>query len=322
MRDQSTSKEPAVATSGWFGLAPRDAMLVFGILAGWTLLFAPTWVEWVRFALGHDLHSHVLLIPAVTVYLLHADRASLGPVRVAGSRRWIPWALVALVGWGVLLGTSQATGGVDQVALHVALWLLGLWSLLFGLLGGAWWRSACFPLLFLLFMIPIPAAVEHGLQNLLMTASAWLTEWVFDLGGIPVHRRGQILEIPGIVMEVAEECSGIRSTWVLLITSILASYMFLRSPLRRLILVAFVLPLGVLRNAIRIYVIGWLCVEKGPHMIDSWIHREGGPVFFAISLVPLLVLAWLLRRGEGKSDDKRAAIPLPGEARRSGSSTQ
>jgi hypothetical protein len=35
-------------------------------------------------------------------------------------------------------------------------------------------------------------------------------------------------------------------------------------------------------------------------MIDSYIHRHGGPLFFALSLVPLLVLLWMLRRGETK----------------------
>ena len=42
-------------------------------------------------------------------------------------------------------------------------------------------------------------------------------------------------------------------------------------------LVACVIPLGILRNALRIVVIGMLCMSQGPHMIDSWIHRRGGP---------------------------------------------
>ena len=63
-------------------------------------------------------------------------------------------------------------------------------------------------------------------------------------------------------------------------------------------LVAFVIPLAVLRNGFRIFTIGWLCIEFGPHMIDSFLHRRGGPVFFAASLVPLFALLWWLRRGD------------------------
>jgi exosortase/archaeosortase family protein len=83
---------------------------------------------------------------------------------------------------------------------------------------------------------------------------------------------------------------------VLFITSLVASHLFLKSPWRRIILVAFVIPLGIVRNAFRILVIGLLCVHIGPHMIDSMIHHQGGPVFFVLSLVPLtLFMAWLRR---------------------------
>ena len=97
---------------------------------------------------------------------------------------------------------------------------------------------------------------------------------------------------------MAEECSGIRSSWVLFITSLLASQLFLRSPWRRIILVAFVIPLAIARNGFRILVIGLLCVHVGPHMIDSFIHHRGGPIFFVLSLIPLFVLLSWFRRQE------------------------
>ena len=60
---------------------------------------------------------------------------------------------------------------------------------------------------------------------------------------------------------------------------------------------AFVIPLGILRNGFRVFVIGQLCVHIGPYMINSRIHHQGGPLFFALSLVPLfLLLLWLRRR--------------------------
>jgi exosortase/archaeosortase family protein len=103
--------------------------------------------------------------------------------------------------------------------------------------------------------------------------------------------------LPGIVLEVAQECSGIRSSWVLFITSLLASNLFLKRPWRRIVLVAFVIPLAIVRNGFRILVIGLLCVHVGPHMADSFIHRQGGPLFFVLSLGPLfLLLVWLRRQ--------------------------
>ena len=89
------------------------------------------------------------------------------------------------------------------------------------------------------------------------------------------------------------------------ITSVLASHLFLKSPWRRLVLVALVIPLGILRNGFRILVIELLCVHVGPHMIDSINHRQGGPLFFALSLVPLFLLLWWLRHKEQR-------VNLPG----------
>jgi len=110
-------------------------------------------------------------------------------------------------------------------------------------------------------------------------------------------REGMVFELPGIAIQVARECSGIHSSWVLFITGLLASHLFLRTRWRKIVLVAFVIPLGILRNGFRIFVIGMLCVHIGPYMIGSVIHRQGGPFFFALSLVPLfLLLLWLRRR--------------------------
>ena len=113
-----------------------------------------------------------------------------------------------------------------------------------------------------------------------------------------ITRDGTVFELPGIVLRVAQECSGIRSSWVLLIAGLLASHLLLKTRWRRILLVAFVIPLGILRNGFRILVIGLLCVHVGPHMVNSIIHRRGGPFFFALSLVPLLLLLWWLRRQE------------------------
>ena len=85
---------------------------------------------------------------------------------------------------------------------------------------------------------------------------------------------------------------------ILVASSILAANLFSNTTWRRLALIAVIIPLGILRNGFRIFVIGFLCVHVGPQMIHSLIHRRGGPLFFVISLVPLLLVLWLLREGE------------------------
>lgn len=85
---------------------------------------------------------------------------------------------------------------------------------------------------------------------------------------------------------------------ILVASSILAANLFLKTTWRRFVVVAIVIPLGILRNGFRIFVIGLLCVHVGPQMIHSLIHRRGGPLFFVVSLVPLLLVLWLLRKGD------------------------
>jgi exosortase len=159
-------------------------------------------------------------------------------------------------------------------------------------------RAAAFPLAYLIFMVPMPDAMADALEIASKSAAAEVANVLFHISGTPFLRAGPVFQLPNITIEVAQECSGIRSSWVLFMTSILAANVFLKMPWRRFALVAFVIPLGILRNGFRILVIGLLCVNVGPQMIHSLIHRRGGPVFFVLSLIPFLLVLWWLRKGD------------------------
>jgi exosortase C (VPDSG-CTERM-specific) len=178
-------------------------------------------------------------------------------------------------------------------------------SLLFCLAGGGffffgrpWMRAAAFPLAYLIFMVPMPDAMTNALETASKYASAEMTSLFFQLSGTPFVRAGVVFQLPNITIEVAQECSGIRSSWVLFMTSIVAANLFLQTSWRRFALIAFVIPLGIVRNGFRVWVIGMLCIHLGPQMIHSPIHRKGGPLFFVLSLVPLFLFLFWLRRGD------------------------
>jgi exosortase C (VPDSG-CTERM-specific) len=189
----------------------------------------------------------------------------------------------------------------DRLTLLTISFLFCVAAGLFFFLGRTWMRAAAFPLVYLIFMVPMPNAMADTLEQASATASAEVANLLFTVSGMPFLRTGQIFELPNITLEVAQECSGIHSSLVLFITSIVAANVFLRTTWRRLALVAIVIPLGILRNGFRILVIGFLCVHIGPQMIHSLIHRRGGPLFFVLSLIPLLVILWLLRKGDERT---------------------
>ena len=269
-----------------------------GYVAVVTILFSPRLVALLRYAASHDLHSHILLVPFIAAYLLYVRRGLLPtpgrPSIGAGA------ALLAVGGLAFSAGIAGPAGfrTNDQLVLVALAYVSFVAAGGFLFLGWRWMATAAFPLTFLGFMVPLPDAAVLWLEHASASASADAAALFFAIAGTPLLRHGTVFELPGIVLQVAQECSGIRSSWVLFITSLLASHLFLKSPWRRLALVAFVIPLGILRNGFRVFVIGMLCVQVGPHMIDSAIHHQGGPFFFALSLVPLFLLLWWLRRSD------------------------
>ena len=264
-------------------------------------VFGHSLLTLIKYAASSQLHSYILLIPFVSAYLLYIRRDQL-PKKYSVD---LPFAIVSLaIGLGILIFTywldfaGRAPGINDRLTLLTISFLCCLAAGGFFFLGRTWMRAAAFPLAYLGFMIPMPDTMAEALEQASSIASAEMANLLFHLSGMPFLRAGQIFQLPNITIQVAQECSGIRSSVVLFITSILAANLFLKTTWRRFVLVAIVIPLGILRNGFRIFVIGLLCVHVGPQMIHSLIHRRGGPLFFVISLVPLLLVLWLLRKGE------------------------
>ena len=261
--------------------------------------------ELTAFAAHNQVHSYILLIPLVTAYLIYIRWKHLSREL---SSSWGYALLSAAAGIGALLASQYFIdlGQNDYVTLIALSFFCFVIAGIFLFLGNKWARSAMFPLFFLAFMIPLPEAAVDLLENASKQASAEVANWLFLISGTPFLRNGTLFQLPGITITVAKECSGIRSSLVLVITSLLAANMFLHTTWRRALLVCAVIPLGLLRNGFRVLVISLLCVHIGPDMINSVIHRRGGPVFFALSLVPLFAMLWLFRRQELKRQDETA----------------
>jgi exosortase C (VPDSG-CTERM-specific) len=255
----------------------------------------------ISYVAGSQLHSYILLVPFVSAYLLYVRRAQLPKNYVID----LPLAIISLAGgvlvlafvyWLDLAGRAPAIN--ERLVLLTLSFLCCLAAGGFFFFGRIWMRAAAFPLAYLIFMVPMPDAMADALESASKYASAEVANLLLHLSGTPFLREGLVFQLPNITIEVAQECSGIRSSWVLLMTGILAANLFLKTSWRRFALVAFVIPLAILRNGFRILVIGLLCVNVGPQMIHSLIHRRGGPVFFALSLIPFLLVLWWLRKGD------------------------
>jgi exosortase C (VPDSG-CTERM-specific) len=271
------------------------ATLVLCLCFGWPLL------QLANFALHRDLYSHILLIPLISGYLVWESRKAI-PGRAAPDKAFaLLFAILGAACLAVFLMirlSGEDLALEDSLAIKTASFLLFFAALCFFFLGRPIVRKVAFPLGFLVFMIPIPVFVMDSMVSGLQTGSAFVADLMLELVGTPVVFQGLRLQLSDITLEVAPECSGIHSSLALLVTAVLAAFLFLRTPWKRAALIFAVVPLALLRNGFRVFTIGELCVHMGPDMINSYIHRHGGPIFFAISLVPFLALLLLFSRGD------------------------
>ena len=291
----------------------RPLLFALGALA---LCFSKPLYDLIRFCAKSDLYSHILLIPFISLYLIWIKRSEYrrsrrGEQADPGSKTLVPWSLrtrtaiapfllglAAIAAYWISIRSGWQPRTADYLALTVFAFVAFTIATCMLFLSRKALRTMRFALCFLIFMVPFPTILQSAIAYFLQKFSADAAYAMFNLAGTPLLRNGFEFRLPGMTIEVAPECSGIHSTLVLFIVSLLAGHLFLRQPWKRAALTLFVIPLAILRNGFRIFTIGELCVYVSPDMINSPIHHRGGPIFFALSLIPFFLLLLLLKRGE------------------------
>lgn len=253
--------------------------------------------------------SHIVLIPVITLALAYQCRRS-----ISAAARWNWPAGLAVVLLGMALSVAarlspqlgaQTGPSTLMVAAIVVMWLGGF--LLF--YGGRAFRSAMFPLLFLGFMIPIPASVLEGVVRFLKIWSTEMASALFTVTATPYHREGFVLTLPRFAIEVADECSGIRSSLALLLTALIAAYTSLRTPWKRALCVLAVVPIAIFKNGLRIVTLSLLAMHVHPGFLTGRLHHEGGIVFFLMTLAIVYPFFALLVNSERKTGAMVASVP-------------
>ena len=158
-------------------------------------------------------------------------------------------------------------------------------------------------------MIPIPEPILSRTIYFLQSGSTDIAYFLFHALGVPVFRQGFLLTVPGVTIEVAKECSGIRSSMALFITCLIAAYLFLRKPWKRLLFVVLSIPLALIKNGIRIVTLTLLSVYVDPSFLSGNLHHNGGFVFFLLALGILAPVLLLLEKTERAQDPLIPVIP-------------
>ena len=283
--------------------APKAAFLflcAISVIVAWHPLRDAPWL-----ATHDEEYTHLLLIlPAAAVLiwlqLSGPNRRSEGAfvtpsLRAGPILLCVSLLIAASARWRMDLPPDEQ---LTANTLALVTWWVGSFVLCFGTRLS---RSLLFPLGFLFLVVPLPRFLLDEIVAWLQQASALTAHWMFSVARVPVSQDGVLLDIPGLTVEVAKECSSIRSSSMLLITTMILAQLLLRTSWRKRLAIMLAIPVSVAKNGLRIFTIAMLGTRVDASYLTGKLHHQGGIVFFSIGLGCMFFVLWILQRNERAS---------------------
>ncbi|GBD97707.1 transmembrane exosortase [bacterium BMS3Abin06] len=257
-------------------------------------------------SLHEATYSHIMLIPLISGYFIYLERKIIFSVT---KYSFIVGSIFMLIGITLYqFGKIQSdifnqNDYLSIMTLASILFWFGGFVVFYGIQS---FRNMRFPFLFLIFMVPIPAFILDRVIIFLQKGSAELSYRIFNITGVAPMRDGFTFHFPSLSIEVAEQCSGIRSSIALFITSVIAGHFFLKTNWRKTVLCLIVFPVAVFKNAVRIVTITMLSIYVDESFLtNSLLHKKGGILFFILALFVMAPVLWLLRKSEKSTNSIR-----------------
>lgn len=244
----------------------------------------------------HDYYAHILLVPLISFGLIFLERGKIFGSPQSSLRMGASLFVVALIVYAIAASHLLLLTEAGRLQWTVLSLVIFWWTAFVFCYGLPAFRAALFPLVFLLLMVPIPVFVLDKCIYVLQKGSAEVSYALFHLVHVPVFRQGFRFSLPGINLEVAKECSGIRSSLALFITSLIAGHLFLRSRWMRPWLTLSFLPIVIFTNSLRIVTLALLATYVDISFLTGNLHRHGGIAFFLMALALLALALRLMRK--------------------------
>jgi exosortase B len=260
-------------------------------LAGFASMYVPTY-WWAATTIWQtEEQAHGALIMLVVAWLFwECKDAILGvrpaPAPVAG---WLCFAFgLAMFFMGRLLNISILELGSQIPVLAGAILVLA---------GRPGIRAVWFPLLYLVFAVPLPGILVDAVTSPLKQWISHIAEEVLYSGGYPIARQGVVLVIGQYQLLVADACSGLHSMFSLSALGVLFLYLKQRSGwLHNGLLVATILPIAFLANVVRVIVLILVTYHFGDDAGQGFLHGGAGMVLMVVALLVFFVSDALLAK--------------------------
>jgi exosortase D (VPLPA-CTERM-specific) len=155
------------------------------------------------------------------------------------------------------------------------------------------------PLLYLVFMVPLPSFLYANLSAELQLISSQLGVAFVRWFNIPVFLEGNVIDLGIYKLQVVEACSGLRYLFPLMSFGYLSAYLYHGPVWHRLVLFLSTIPITIVMNSFRIGVIGVAVDRWGIEMAEGALHFFEGWVVFMACVAILFLEIWLFVRFAG-----------------------
>lgn len=248
------------------------------LIASFILSYYPVWKRLVLSWYSSDQYSHGFFIVPITLYIIWQKKDVLGKTPITPS--W--WGLALVIFSLILYLLAHFAEIITVASFSMVLLLAGAIIYLYGFLI---FKELLFPLVFLLFMIPIPGQIYSSLTIPLQLFVSNVSVWLASTIGISIYREGNVIHLPDRTMQVVQACSGLRSMVSLLMLSTIFGYFTLRSNFLRAVLFVSGLPAAILVNIIRVLLLVTAFYYLNYDLTTGTIHTLFGMTIFILALI-------------------------------------
>jgi len=253
-----------------------------------TVLYWNVLSNWLLDLWNDPNYSHGLLIPFISLYYL---KTKITTLRCAETRHSYSGIIVII--FAICLFILGYMAG-ELFSKRVSFIIL-LYGIILYLEGQEKTKVLRFPILILLFCVPLPYILYNSLAFPLKLVASQISVGLFKLLGMPVFREGNIISLSHTTLEVVDACSGIRSLMTLLTLSFLLAYFRHKHLWKRILIIIMATPIAVFANATRVTATGVL-TRYNPAWGEGFLHELTGWLVFVLSLVLLIGISFIIQK--------------------------
>ncbi len=236
-------------------------------------------------------YSHGFFVPLITAYLIWYKREEFAEIPIKPSNFGIILILLSLLFYIV------AFTGAELFTMRFSMILVILSTIVF-LAGWTYLKKLLLPILYLTFMIPLPAIIWNKIAFPLKLFATKIAVRVIQLIGITVYGEGNVIHLPNTTLEVVDACSGLRSLTSLLALSAAFALISEHSRINKCILFLSAVPIAIATNILRLTVTAALSQRYGAEVTEGFLHESMGIMVFVVALVLLFLLHKLMLKFE------------------------